>query len=130
AFGHLVELLDGTRTVEQVLAARPDDLPEKALVRALTLLDAKGLLCDGAPAAPTASSDPLSRQLLFWGRNVGLTRQLASGEDAQEALARANVVVVATGLLGAATLDVLARSGATNLRTLAWDDPTFAVPPG
>ncbi len=133
-FEFLNEKFDGRRDLDELAMALPADLPVAAVTRALRVLHTKGLLIDGAPAQPArptaaGSGDPvMNRQLLLWGRHVGDTRGAKSGEQIQQRLAVASVVVVGTGLFGTATVDLLTRSGCGRVRVLAWadDGPDFS----
>jgi molybdopterin-synthase adenylyltransferase len=127
-FAFLRDNLDGSRELEALQRALPADLPVEAVARSLRVLHTKGLLVDGA-AGPDPSLTPagqrdavVNRQLLLWGRHVGDTRAARSGEDIQRRLESAGVIVVGAGLFGAATVDLLQRSGCGRLRVLTWDD--------
>ena len=71
--GFLEGVLDGRRTLEELQASLPADLPVEAVARTLRILHTKGLLADGAQGhtarlAPQPANDPVvERQLL----NVG-----------------------------------------------------------
>lgn len=123
-FSFLQRHLDGNRDIDQLAAAIPAELPEASVARTLRLLHTKGLLVDGAVGkGSNLSSDPvLGRQLLFWGRHVGNTRAADNEEVIARRLAHASVILIATGLFGAASADLLARSGCNGLKVMAWDD--------
>ena len=120
--------LDGTRSLDELGAAVPENLPLPTVLRTLRLLHTKGLIVDGiandeARLTWRAEPDPvIGRQLLFWGRHVGGTRAASSGAQIQSRLGHATVVLVGAGLFGAATADLLTRSGCGEVRLLAWDD--------
>jgi len=126
-FAFLREYLNGTHDIDQLAAAIPSELPVSSVARTLWLLHSKGLLVDGEssnhPMLTWRAPDPIiGRQLLFWGRHIGDTRAAASGEVIQHRLGHATVIVIGTGLLGAATADLLSRSGCGQLKLLSWDD--------
>jgi bacteriocin biosynthesis cyclodehydratase domain-containing protein len=114
-------LLDGTRTVEQILGECPADLARPTLVKTLVLLHTKGLLAGPEPD-PGATDATLRRQLLFWGRNLDTTRAARSADEVQRRLAGYRIALVGTGMFGAATGDLLTRSGCRDLKVLGWDD--------
>ena len=61
-----------------------------------------------------------ARQLLFFGRTLGLTRSSGTAQEVETRLARARVVILGDGLFGACAFDVLQRSGCEDLRVLDW----------
>ena len=127
AFTFLETHLDGTRDVSQVAASVPAELPVATVARTLWLLHTKGLLVN---AQADENSTPnwrdvgpvLDRQMMFWGRHLGETRAADSSRVVQHRLGHATVVVVGTGMFGAATGDLLGRSGCGQLKMLVWDD--------
>ena len=132
-FEFLRARLDGSTTVDALIRSRPPALSAATLVRALLVFHSKGLLNDGLATLPaavapypqltSASDDPvLSRQLLFWGRHLSITRGASSGTEVQRRIETAQVVILGTGLFGAAMVDLLARSGFRNLHVTAWND--------
>lgn len=125
ALSFLLPRLDGSSSVEDLLAACPDDLPKETLLKTLLLLHTKGLLVDATSPgamAPGGQDDVLGRQLLFWGRHLDLTRSARSAAEVQRRISSVGLVLVGTGLFGVATYDLLTRSGATDVRVLAWND--------
>jgi bacteriocin biosynthesis cyclodehydratase domain-containing protein len=140
ALDFLLPRLDGSRSLDDFLRAEDSPVPEATLLRALVLLHSKGLLVEEPVASRSAGAgdETLGRQLLFWGRHLDLTRSTRSADEVQRRLATTSLVLVGTGLFGATTYDLLARSGATGMRVIAWDDDgliarTLAegpVPPG
>jgi bacteriocin biosynthesis cyclodehydratase domain-containing protein len=126
--GFLLDRLDGGHTLEQILDAYPRDAPVGALVKALMLLHTRGALADGTDLEPAVATDAtLRRQLLFWGRHVGLSRSAPHGVEVQRRLAGTRCAVVGTGAFGSLTIDLLSRSGLTDLRVVAWDDDGYLV---
>jgi bacteriocin biosynthesis cyclodehydratase domain-containing protein len=122
ALQHLLPALDGTRTVEDLAALCPPEVPHEAVTRILDLLESRGLLEDGVEE-PAPQADPvLGRQLLFFGRKLGLLHHVPSAAEAQRRLGSARVLLVATGAFGAATLDLLSRSGCVPAQVIAWND--------
>lgn len=118
--------LDGRTRLEELLGDCPPEIGASTLVRSLLLLHGKGILVEGGEEPSTEIVDPVRRrQLLYWGRHLDLTRGAGSSREVARRLARADVALVATGLFGAATFDLLARSGVTRCRVLAWDDDGF-----
>lgn len=129
----LLPLLDGSHRVEELLGRHPADVAAASVARTLVLLHSKGLLVEGdmparahQPApdlrAPLESDETLRRQLLFWGRHLGISRSAGYANDIQHALETAHIAVVATGLFGTAVCDLLARTGCRHLRVVDWDD--------
>jgi bacteriocin biosynthesis cyclodehydratase domain-containing protein len=127
----LLDQLDGKADVGELLARRPAGVSEDEVADLLLLLLRKGLLADGSAArvgGTDASSDLGQRQLLFWGRKLGVTRVDGSAAEVEAKLAAAQVVLLGSGLFGASALDLLQRSGCRNTRVLDWDsgDPLVA----
>lgn len=124
---HLRPAFDGGADFDTILRDAPTGLSIQALLQTLALLHTKGLLVDaeatgdGQPA-PVDGGPPLARQLLFWGRHIGQSRNAASSAEIQHRLSSARLVIVASGLFGAATYDILSRSGCRDIWVLAWDD--------
>jgi bacteriocin biosynthesis cyclodehydratase domain-containing protein len=69
-----------------------------------------------------AQGEIVRRQSLFWGRKLGLTRSAKSESEVRRRLETTRLVLIGTGLFGAATYELLFRSGISNIRVLAWDD--------
>lgn len=113
----LFRVLDGSRTAEQVLTERPAGASESQVLDALLLLFIKGLICESSALGPSVSMAAsttdiaLRRQLLFWGRKLGLTRASRTAEEVQIKLESARIVLVGNGLFGTVACDVLSRSG-------------------
>jgi len=120
----LAPLLDGSSTVDDLLRAKPADVPDKDVLNTIWVAFTKGLLIEGkesARAEPQMDAT-LRRQKLFWGRKLGLTRANGYPEQVEAKLANANVAMFGNGLLAAVTLDVLSRSGFGTIRVADWED--------
>ncbi len=123
--------LDGTTDLGGLLRSRPPEISPALLLRSLQLLHAKGLLVSGAArvgseVGPDRSMPPedltMQRQLLFWGRQLDLTRSASSPREVQRRLETSRVVLVGTGLFGAVTADLIARTGCRDTQVIAWND--------
>jgi bacteriocin biosynthesis cyclodehydratase domain-containing protein len=127
-FAYLSAKMDGSQTLEGLYNGRPPDLPGRVLLKALRLLHVKGLVVGGnearpGPAVPEGFVDGVTcRQLLFWGRNLGSTAYHHSAVEVRDVLASSQVALIATGLLGVCTFDLVVRSGCGNLSVTDWDD--------
>jgi bacteriocin biosynthesis cyclodehydratase domain-containing protein len=126
----LLPALDGTREIDDLLGQCPHEVSRVTLLKTLFLLHTKGLLAEHQDAAAVQRSTPanpptdesLRRQLLFWGRKLGISGFARSGAEAQSSLESAQLVLVGTALFGSLTYDILARSGCSSLEVVAWDD--------
>jgi len=122
AMAHLRPLLDGSHTVQQMLMTAPPDLPVPALIRTLLVLHSKGLLAREASTAGYQGDEVGRRQLLYWGRHLALTRSASSAGEVGRRLSSARILLVGTGLFGAAVADLLSRTGAGRIDVVGWDD--------
>lgn len=133
ALRSLMPMLDGTRTLDDLIELCPTELSHETLLRTLSLLFTKGLIGAGGSAERESQIRPaseslrvdgeiLQRQLLFWGRKIGVTRGLESASQVQRLLETSKLILLGTGLFGAATFDILARSGCHDIQVLDWDD--------
>src|SRR5690606_9390582 len=122
----LLPVIDGTRTVDDIVALRPADLEEELILRTLLLLHGKGLIAPEARSVPPApeswGTETLLRQELFWGRHLDVARNAGGGAEIQSRIGRTRVAVVAMGLVGAVAADVLARTGFGGMWVLGWGD--------
>ena len=121
---YLLAALDGTKTYLEILEERPNTIGYDTISKTLQLLHNKGLLADaGKDNNYDGPKDyVLDRQLLFWGRNLGLTGYLESSGDVQSQISHTHLLVFGTAIFAAATYDVLSRSGFTRISMLTWDD--------
>lgn len=103
----LLQQLDGTRTVAELLGAFPP-YPPQAVFEALAMLFSRGLLEDGAPRAVDVS---LADTAAFCGRYVDVTRVNANRSGALDRLAGAGVAVLGSGRAADALRDALQGCG-------------------
>jgi bacteriocin biosynthesis cyclodehydratase domain-containing protein len=127
----MLPIMDGARTVADIVALRPSELDEELILRTLLLLHGKGLIAPEARFVPPApegwGTETLRRQELFWGRHLDIARNAGSGAEIQSRIGQTRVGVLAMGLIGAVTADVLARTGFAGLWVLGWGDGGFAA---
>ena len=116
--------LTGVATLDDILEHSRGLGRELDVLSALHLLHSKGLLIDEDPYVSSSISGDgvLSRQKLFWGRKLGITRYHSSAENVQRALATARILLVGTGLFGAIVYDLLVRAGVSSCAVFAWQD--------
>lgn len=129
-FNFLLQALDGTQTLDDLLEQCPPDISRTTLLKALHLLHTKGLLCEsqtelGRYERADLADETLRRQLLFWSRKLGVTGSVTGSGEVQAKLESADILLIGTGLFGAMTADILSRSGCSKLRIIAWDDCGF-----
>jgi bacteriocin biosynthesis cyclodehydratase domain-containing protein len=122
ALAFLLPALDGTRTLDDFIVQCPSDVTQATLLKTLALLHTKGLLSSAGDEKPEPSDETMRRQLLFWGRKLGVTRNAGSQSEVQGRLAGSRLVLLGTGLFGAALYDILVRTGCINIDVLDWDD--------
>jgi len=119
----LLDLLDGTRTVDELavaLAARWPELTTADVVQGVEILDGAGMLED-ADAQTTLSSPQQERyfsNLAFFGTYSSLTR---SRYSFQEQLCASRVLLLGVGGLGSTLLYNLAGLGVGYIRLLDYD---------
>jgi bacteriocin biosynthesis cyclodehydratase domain-containing protein len=135
---YLRQVMDGSRSVGDLLRGAPVGVARASLVRALLVMHSKGVLT----AAETAASRSIAadvgpgdeqghRELLFWGRQLSITRSAATPAEVVRRFAAARLVVVGAGMFGSVTVDLLRRSGAANVQMLCYqDEPEIARVPG
>ena len=124
----LLPALDGTRTLDDLVGRCPPEVAQVTLLKTLALLHTKGLLSPAGSAVdekPQPGDEAMRRQLLFWGRKLGVTRNATSADEVQRRLSSSRVVILGSGVFGAALFDILVRSGCTNIDVLDWDDDGF-----
>jgi bacteriocin biosynthesis cyclodehydratase domain-containing protein len=122
----LLELLDGSRTVDQVivdLVHREPDLTDDEITQALRTLENAGYLEDAAAAVP---SELTARDRERYSRGRALFEWMdltprATAWDAQRRLKRARVIVIGVGGVGCAAALALAMTGAGHLHCVEPD---------
>ncbi|HEY3409616.1 MAG TPA: TOMM precursor leader peptide-binding protein, partial [Propionicimonas sp.] len=113
---YLQGALDGTRGVLDVVRGRPEGLPASAVAQTLLVLHSKGVIAapDPGPVSPARER----RELMFWGRHLAITRSSGSASEVLARAEHARIVLLGDGLFLAVVVDLLTRSGFTNLAGL------------
>lgn len=115
----LLPLLDGSRSVDDILGAMPD-VDQSRVLSALKLLYSKGLLEDaGAAGTEGLSPEELRRhraQLNFFSRYIGVSRKVQNRYEAQRRLKDAHVLLTGRGLILRELGGSLAEAGIGDLR--------------
>ncbi len=123
---YLRNCLDGRTTIEELALQPPPGISHGVYVRTLLLLHNKGLLTsetgERQPEPPIGDEGTLNRQLLYWGRHLGITRSADSSSEVQRRIETAQLIVIGAGGLGAVTCDLLARTGVRRIQAVAWND--------
>jgi bacteriocin biosynthesis cyclodehydratase domain-containing protein len=117
----LIGELKQKTSLENLIKSRPAGSHEAEIEELLLLLVRKGYLVDAetkGASAGTASHSLDAKQRLFWGRKLGFTRNNTSAQEVESKLKGAKVVLVADGLLGCCTFDILHRSGINTIEVI------------
>ncbi len=109
----LLDLLDGKRTVDQILANFSPELAAPVM-RALEMLQLRKVLIDGDELATLGVDAPAA----FWSINDGLQTSVSSIEERL----RAQVSVVGTTSFAVRIAGALSRSGMTHVVQREWSD--------
>lgn len=110
----LLPLLNGEYEVADLFEKLSGEASPGEVAGLLKNLFTRGAIAD--PDRASASGNIVDRKhQLFLGRRLGVTRNNRCPSEVVEKLGRARVVVIADGLLGAAVIDLLNRSGFENL---------------
>lgn len=117
----LLPLLDGSRTVDMILAALPAEIAAETVLRTLLLLHQKGLLAGASQQAEREQTRDAS-QLLFWGRHIDITRNARNAEELNRRIETAHLILVGTGLFGTLVYEALVRTGFSAISVAAWND--------
>ena len=137
AFDALRTLLDGKRTLPDILPVLPDGIPASTVLDVLKLLHQRGVLVDADATAhdtdvrmPTGAPThaPHTMAIQFWHRKFSATRSVASATELTHRLASACITVVASGLVGELTIELLERSGCAAMTCLRLDRPASTQP--
>ena len=113
---HLLPLLDGTRTVDEIVSGLGEPI-RPAVEHALRVLDGRNLLTDAAPAG--LDPEP-SRTAEFLAATDPAGRAAAS---IVETLGRARACVVGTSAVAELANGLLADAGLRRVQRLGWDEP-------
>ena len=117
----LLPLLDGTRTVEEVVAAL-GPVAEPAIARALDLLNGHGLLLDGDRSA----SDDDGRREPGDAALFVASQRRTSPSEARTALAGARVAIAGSGIVSGEIARLLEAAGVGDVCLAALDAPPDA----
>lgn len=117
----LIGELKQKTSLENLIKSRPAGSHEAEIEELLLLLVRKGYLVDAetkGASAGSASHSLDAKQRLFWGRKLGFTRNNTSAQEVENKLKGSKVVLVADGLLGCCTFDILHRSGINTIEVI------------
>jgi molybdopterin/thiamine biosynthesis adenylyltransferase len=121
----LLELMDGNRTITQLhelIRKKHSDVTHEALTKALTQLDQRGFLEDGA-AGPDGLLD--TYELSRWDRNLSYLEAFASIQvskyELQHRIKSAKVALLGMGGVGSHLLFDLAAMGVHDIRAAEFD---------
>lgn len=128
-----LRLLDGSRTLEDLLDSCPDETAKNKAANLLLTLFRRGLLAPGqAPpaglnrlngvAGTQEGDEVLRRQMLLWGRKISIAGNDTFAEEVQHKLLSTNIALIGSGIFGTTTFDVLNRSGCTNIQVADWSN--------
>lgn len=121
-FGSVVPLLDGTRTISELLEELPG-LAESILLDVVHLLHMSGLVEAGPQPHQTArqadADDRHGSQLVYFSRYLRVTGRHDSRHSVQEALDSATVTIAGSGLDAEQLAHDLGRVGIGDLRHVA-----------
>lgn len=109
----LLNQLKQAASRETILSTRPSESTEAEIDELLLLLLRKGYLIESGKSSnvPERLDSISAKQRLFWGRKLGFTRTNAGAEDVEAKLRQAKILLVVEDMLGAATFDLMHRSG-------------------
>ena len=122
----LMASCDGRKSLQDLLASRPAGCSPKDLADALMLLYRKGVLGDKQESAAAGTADETTRrQELFWGRQLGVTRNNNEAAEIAAKIKQARILFIGNGLYGTVAYDLLRRSGFTDVVVLEWGPDAF-----
>lgn len=106
----LLPLLDGKHEVSNLIESCGKDFKPADVAMLLMSLFTRGVIAheDARHEQPNIVD---RKGLLFYGRRLGVTRNNKTSSDVAAKLSRAHIVLIADGLIGATTIDLLIRSG-------------------
>lgn len=117
----LIGELKQKTSLENIVKSRPAGSHEAEIEELLLLLVRKGYLVDAETkeaSVETGKQGLDAKQRLFWGRKLGFTRNNTSAKEVEGKLKGAKIVLVADGLLGCCTFDILHRSGINTIEVI------------
>ncbi|WP_261300556.1 HesA/MoeB/ThiF family protein [Paenibacillus andongensis] len=124
-FQLLIQQMDGTRTIDQILAelqSRDTPVTDDELLELIGDLDAIGLLDNMASAAYSSfSSEELERYKANLNYFRSFSSLASSPWEMQQALKSAKITVIGVGTLGSGVLFNLAGLGVENVRIIDFD---------
>lgn len=125
-FLFLREHLDGTRTVGELLTSLPHEVHGSVLLETLKILHQQGVLVDGRAAADAGrvpGPRPADNSTAYWIRKLTVTRSASSAGQIARRASAARLVIVAGGLIGELTVEMLERGGLPPSEVLSFDAP-------
>lgn len=132
-----LNLLDGSRTLEDLLKSCPDELAKGKAADLLVALFRKGLLAPGETppewlrnriagvAGAPEGDEVLRRQMLLWGRKISIAGNDTFAEGVQHKLLTQSVALMGSGIFGVTTFDILNRSGCMSMQAADWSGDGF-----
>jgi bacteriocin biosynthesis cyclodehydratase domain-containing protein len=123
----LLHLLDGTRTVQEIITSLPT-YDRADILTTLGMLLSKGLLEDGHSTAKLCFTDEeltyYNHQLTFLSRYIGLTRTAKDRYEFQVRLKKSRVLLLSSGTIGSESAKAFCRAGIGQLYICTIDPPT------
>ncbi len=119
---HLLPLLDGKHDVPQIVGLLAEKGTAADVASLLMNLFVRGAIASDVKDAQSQSNYFSKKQRLFLGRRLGVTRNNKSTAEAVEKISRARIVLIAEGLLGTSTFELLTRSGFESISVAALDE--------
>lgn len=129
--GHLVDIVvpwllsicDGKKTLTEIINNCPSSCSSEDAVEALLLLFRKGVIGPSTAQKHSEASpvdETLRRQRLFWGRQLGLTRNNGSAVELSEKISQSKLLLIGNGLFGTVCYDLLTRAGFNDILVMEW----------
>lgn len=109
AWSFLASQLPNSPDLNTLIQSSPEAI-RHPVSQLAALLEHHGLISETDPQLPQPAHDVLERQSLFWARQ---------GLDPQGIPSTSPLLLIGTGLFGAVTYDLLARSGCDRVKVLA-----------
>lgn len=122
----LLQVLDGSLTIEEIFSRCPESITGEQLARALMVMFRRGLFASQSDSFAQCDNDKvMKKQLLFYGRRLGVTRAHLIPESVHSKIAPLRLALIGNGLFGTVTFDVLERSGFGNILAIDWSSDGF-----